>query len=89
MCGAVQSASQQNEGLRVFVLRRFVEEGDSDWHKGLDVVVAHNEEEARDLAEAAHPGNKKFGPYKSVKIIDIDKPHFAYGRAFDAQFIHW
>lgn len=88
MCGA-GAHEAPDVGLRVFVLRRYVEEGDADWLKGLDVVVAHDEEEAKELAEAAHPGVRKMGPYKSVKIIDTDRPHFAYGRAVDLQPIHW
>jgi len=75
--------------LKVFVLRRYIEDGDADWLKGLDVVVAHTLQEAIDLAEATHPGTRKYGEYKSYKVVDLSYPHFAYGRAFDLQVIHW
>lgn len=84
-----QAEEANPDSLKVFVLRRYVEEGDADWLKGLDVVVAHTLQEAIELAEAKHPGSKKFGVYKSYKVVDVTHPHFAYGRAFDAKVIHW
>lgn len=75
--------------LKVYVLRRYLEEGDIDWTKGLDVVVAHTLKEALDIAEATHPGSKKLGKYKSYNIVFADEPHFAYGRAFEGQVIHY
>ena len=81
---------EDNPGeLKVYVLRRFMEEGDMDWMKGIDVVVAHTLKEALDIAEATHPGSKKLGKYKSYNIVFIDEPHFAYGRAFEGHTIHY
>ena len=84
-----EEEAKNPDTMKVFVLRRYIEEGDSDWLKGLDVVVAHTLQEAIDLAEATHPGSKKFGEYKSYKVVDVSYPHFAYGRAFDLQVVHW
>ena len=75
--------------LKVFVLRRYKGEDDPDVFRGLDVVVAHTLEEAIDLAEATHPGTKKYGAYKSYRVVDLSYPHFAYGRAFEVQAVHW
>lgn len=84
MCGG-NSKTDDSSGLRVYILKRF-EEGGEDWSKGMDFVVAHSEEEAKEIAAAHHP--VKQDEYKEVESIDLDVPRFVYGCFYERKIIH-
>ncbi len=83
MCEASQVI---NENLKVFILKRFREEEEDNWSKGMDLVIAHNEVEAKDLAIRHYP--VKEDEYKEIEIIVLDVAKFVCGYFYERTVIH-
>lgn len=75
-----------SENLKVFILKRFREEERDDWSKGMDLVIAHDEVEAKDLATRHYPVKEE--EYKEIEVIELDNAKFVFGYFYERTVIH-
>jgi hypothetical protein len=75
MCGSIKGG---DGGLMVFILKRKGDgEAKEDNWTGQDIVLAHCESEAYEIAEAHYPVKRE--DYVEVEVIGLDRPAFIGG----------